>query len=79
MPPWIPESEIEAFVGSAALGRARGYLGPDRVRGLTRSSDARTVTARLKGSGTRWYTTEVRCSSPLSDGSVRRTETLSPW
>lgn len=48
---WIPDSEIESFVGSAALGRARGYLGPGRVRGLTVGDDARALTARVRGSG----------------------------
>lgn len=70
---WIPEPEIEAFVGSAALGRARPYVRPGKVRDLALDPEARRLTARVEGSGNEWYSTTVTLSIPESDGASRPT------
>ena len=73
---WVPESEIESFVGSAALGRARGYANAGRLRRVTYHSDDRRFTAEVRGSGSRWYSTAVHLTAPDPDGSARPTRSI---
>lgn len=68
---WVPESEIERFVGSAALGRSRGYANPDAIRDVRYTATSRTLSARVKGSGGRWYQTEVAFGHPGPSGGSR--------
>ena len=56
---WVPESEIESLVGSAALGRARGYANAGRIRRIAYRAEGHRLTAEVKGSGSRWYSTAV--------------------
>jgi superfamily II DNA or RNA helicase len=71
--PWIPESEIEAFVGSAALGRARAYANPGRIRDLALGPGGHTVSAWVEGSAAEWYSTTVTLTDPAPNRSVRPT------
>ncbi|WP_295653523.1 DEAD/DEAH box helicase [uncultured Dietzia sp.] len=73
---WVPESEIESFVGSAALGRARGYANADRLRRVSYHSDDRRFTAEVRGSGSQWYSTTVHLTAPDPDGSARPTRSI---
>ena len=68
---WVPESEIERFVGSAALGRSRAYANPDAIREVSYNPTSRTLSARVKGSGGRWYRTEVAFGHPDRSGGSR--------
>ncbi len=68
---WVPESEVESFVGSAALGRARGYANGQKIRRVTYRAQDHRLTAEVKGSGARWYSTSVDLTPPASDGSAR--------
>lgn len=73
---WVPESEIESLVGSAALGRARGYANADKIRRVTYRGKDHRLTAEVKGSGSRWYSTAVHLTPPDPDGSARPTRAL---
>ena len=73
---WVPESEIESLVGSAALGRARGYANAGRIRRIAYRAEGHRLTAEVKGSGSRWYSTAVHLTPPDSDGSARPTRAL---
>ena len=73
---WVPESEIESFVGSAALGRARGYANAEKIRRVTYRGGDHRLSAEIKGSGSRWYSTAVTLTAPGSDGSARPTRAL---
>ncbi|RKE55104.1 SWIM zinc finger protein [Dietzia kunjamensis] len=71
----VPESDVESFVGSAALGRARGYANATRIRDVAYDAATRRLTANIKGSGAagsgRWYSTSVHLTVPAADGSSR--------
>lgn len=73
---WVPESEIESLVGSAALGRARGYANAGRIRRITYRGENHRLTAEVKGSGSQWYSTVVHLTPPDVDGSARPTRAL---
>ena len=73
---WVPESEIESFVGSAALGRARGYANAEKIRRVTYRGKDHRLTAEVKGSGSQWYSTAVHLTPPDPDGSARPTRAL---
>src|SRR5699024_6118058 len=65
---WVPESEIERFVGSAALGRARGYANLDTLRDVHFEPGSRTLSARVQGTGSRAYRTEVTFGQRAAEG-----------
>ncbi|MDV8001692.1 DEAD/DEAH box helicase [Rhodococcus sp. IEGM 1408] len=65
---WVPESEVQRFVGSAALGRSRGYATADAIRDVSYNPTSRTLSAQVKGSGSRWYQTEVSFGHPDPSG-----------
>ncbi|MEV8223139.1 DEAD/DEAH box helicase [Dietzia maris] len=71
----VPESDVESFVGSAALGRARGYANATRIRDVAYDAATHRLTANIKGSGAagsgRWYSTAVHLTVPAADGSSR--------
>ena len=71
----VPESDVESFVGSAALGRARGYANATRIRDVAYDAATHRLTANVKGSGAagsgRWYSTAVHLTAPAADGSTR--------
>ena len=71
----VPESHVESFVGSAALGRARGYATAARIRDAAYDAATHRLTANIKGSGGkgggRWYSTSVHLTAPAPDGSSR--------
>lgn len=73
--PRVPESHVASFVGSAALGRARGYVDASRIRDLTYDAATHRLTANVRGSGGRggaqWYSTTVHLTAPAADGSSR--------
>ena len=73
---WVPEPEIESFVGSAALGRARGYANAEKIRRVTYRAGDHRLSAEVKGSSSRWYSTAVTLTSPHADSSVRPTRAL---
>lgn len=70
---WVPESEIESLVGSAALGRARGYANAQKIRRLTYRGKDHRLNAEVRGSGSRWYSTTVHLTAPDPGGSARPT------
>ncbi|WP_235027572.1 DEAD/DEAH box helicase [Dietzia psychralcaliphila] len=65
---WVPESEVERFVGSAALARSRPYATPDAIREVDYTPESRTLSALVNGSGGRWYRTEVAFGTPDPSG-----------
>ncbi|WP_407335079.1 SNF2-related protein [Dietzia kunjamensis] len=71
----VPESDVESFVGSAALGRARGYANATRIRDVAYDAATHRLTANIKSSGAagsgRWYSTSVHLTVPAADGSSR--------
>ena len=71
----VPESDVESFVGSAALGRARGYANATRIRDVAHDAATHRLTAKVKGSGgmggRSWYTTSVHLAAPAAGGSFR--------
>src|SRR5699024_9506509 len=71
---WVPESEIERFVGSAALGRARGYANLDTLRDVHFEPGSRTLSARVQGTGSRAYRTEVTFGQRAAEGWRRQLE-----
>ncbi|MFS4490944.1 SNF2-related protein [Dietzia kunjamensis] len=73
---WVPESDVESFVGSAALGRARGYANASRFRRVGYDAGTHRLNADVKGSGPRWYATTVHLTAPVSDGSARPLRSL---
>ena len=73
---WVPESEIESFVGSAALARARGYANAEKIRRVTYRAGEHRLSAEVKGSGSRWYSTAVTLTPPIADGSARPARAL---
>ncbi|WP_264888549.1 DEAD/DEAH box helicase [Dietzia sp. NCCP-2495] len=73
---WVPEADIESFVGSAALGRAGGYANSDTIRRIAYDASGRRLSAQIKGSGTSWYSTTVTLTPPGPDGAARPTRAL---
>ena len=65
---WVPEDEVERFVGTAALGRSRGYANADSIRDVVYRPGNRTLSGRVRGSGTQWYQTEVAFGAPDPSG-----------
>ena len=73
---WVPESEIASLVGSAALGRARGYANGDKIRRVTYRGKDHRLSAEVKGSDRGWYSTTVHLTPPEPDGAARPTRAL---
>ncbi|MBB1029421.1 helicase SNF2, partial [Dietzia sp. SLG310A2-38A2] len=64
----VPESEVERFVGTAALARSRPYVNPDAIGDVSYSPGSRTLSALVAGSGGRRYRTEVAFGHPDQGG-----------
>ena len=64
----VPESEVERFVGTAALARARPYVNPDAIGDVSYNPGSRTLSALVTGSGGRRYRTEVAFGHPDQGG-----------
>ncbi|MBB1040884.1 helicase SNF2, partial [Dietzia sp. Cai40] len=64
----VPESEVERFVGTAALARARPYVNPDAIGDVSYNPGSRTLSALVTGSGGRRYRTEVAFGHPDASG-----------
>ncbi|EYT56418.1 helicase SNF2 [Dietzia sp. UCD-THP] len=64
----VPESEVERFVGSAALARSRPYVNADAIGDVGYNPGSRTLSALVAGSGGRRYRTEVALGKPDQDG-----------
>ncbi|MGN0100172.1 MAG: SNF2-related protein [Dietzia sp.] len=78
--PRVPESHVASFVGTAALGRARGYVDGTHIRDVRYDAGARRLDAEVEGSGGRGgrtrYSTTVHLAAPDADGSSRPLRSL---
>ena len=74
---WVPEADIESFVGSAALGRARGYANSDTIRRIAYDASDRRLSAHVKGSGASWYSTTVTLTYSWEHANPKVTKKIS--